>query len=45
MIGVPAKKHGWMSQAGARLDQKLVCPIDGSKYIKRGDKIELESSS
>jgi len=32
MGGVPAKRMGWMSKAGAILDESLVCPIDGSKY-------------
>lgn len=32
MAGVPAKRIGWMSKAGARLGEELVCSIDGSKY-------------
>ena len=32
MGGVPAKRMGWMSKAGAILDESLVCPIDGSQY-------------
>lgn len=32
MAGVPAKRIGWMSKAGIRLDSSLVCPVDGSKY-------------
>ena len=32
MAGVPARRIGWMSKAGARLGADLVCPIDGSKY-------------
>ncbi|MGI9449585.1 MAG: acyltransferase [Geminicoccaceae bacterium] len=32
MIGVPARRNGWMSEAGARLGPDLVCPIDGSRY-------------
>ena len=32
MVGVPAKRLGWMSEAGARLGEDLVCPIDGSRY-------------
>lgn len=32
MAGVPAKRIGWMSKAGSRLGQNLICPIDGSKY-------------
>jgi UDP-2-acetamido-3-amino-2,3-dideoxy-glucuronate N-acetyltransferase len=32
MMGVPARRKGWMSKAGARLGPDLVCPIDGSRY-------------
>lgn len=32
MAGVPARRIGWMSKAGARLGPDLVCPIDGTKY-------------
>jgi UDP-2-acetamido-3-amino-2,3-dideoxy-glucuronate N-acetyltransferase len=32
MAGVPAKKIGWMSKAGAKLGADLICPIDHSRY-------------
>jgi UDP-2-acetamido-3-amino-2,3-dideoxy-glucuronate N-acetyltransferase len=32
VVGSPARRIGWMSRAGARLGQDLVCPIDGSVY-------------
>lgn len=32
MAGTPAKRIGWMSKAGARLKNDMVCPIDGSFY-------------
>lgn len=32
MAGVPAKRIGWMSHAGAKLDTSLKCPIDGREY-------------
>lgn len=32
MAGVPAKRIGWMSRAGMKLDDDLVCPRDGSLY-------------
>ncbi len=32
MAGVPAKRIGWMSAAGARLGADLLCPIDNTKY-------------
>lgn len=41
MIGSPARRIGWMSKAGARLTDGLVCPIDGSVYRKIGpDRLE-----
>jgi len=32
MAGVPARRIGWMSKAGARLGDDLTCGIDGSRY-------------
>lgn len=32
MAGVPARRIGWMSRAGARLGDDLLCPLDGSQY-------------
>ena len=32
MAGVPAKRIGWMSRAGARLGKDLVCPLEGTRY-------------
>ena len=32
MAGVPARRIGWMSRAGVRLGDDLVCPLDGSRY-------------
>ena len=42
MVGVPAKRVGWMSKAGARLDETLTCPLDGSVYRieSSGDLVE-----
>jgi UDP-2-acetamido-3-amino-2,3-dideoxy-glucuronate N-acetyltransferase len=37
MAGVPARRIGWMSKAGARLGRDLVCPIDGSRYREVDD--------
>ena len=42
MAGVPAKRIGWMSKAGAVLKSNLICPIDGSRYIlTEKNKLEL----
>ena len=32
MAGVPARRIGWMSKAGMKLDNSMICPIDGTKY-------------
>jgi len=32
MAGNPARRIGWMSKAGGRLKEDLICPIDGSRY-------------
>ena len=32
MAGVPAKLIGWISKAGGRLGDDLMCPIDGTRY-------------
>lgn len=32
MAGVPARRIGWMSRAGAKLGRDLRCPVDGSRY-------------
>jgi len=43
MGGVPAKRMGWMSKAGAILGENLTCPIDGSKYkLANKDKLVRE---
>lgn len=37
MAGVPAKRIGWVSQAGRKLDSKLICPEDGTAYKETAD--------
>lgn len=37
MAGVPARRIGWMSRAGARLGPDLICPIDGTHYREMAD--------
>lgn len=32
VAGVPARRIGWMSQAGMRLGPDMTCPHDGSRY-------------
>lgn len=41
MAGTPAKRIGWMSKAGGRLGDDLICPIDGTAYrLTSHDKLE-----
>ena len=40
MAGVPARRIGWMSRAGARLGTDLICPVDGTRYRGTPDGIE-----
>ncbi len=35
MLGAPARRVGWMSKAGERLGEDLVCPRDGSRYREK----------
>jgi predicted dehydrogenase/serine acetyltransferase len=36
MAGMPARRIGWMSRAGYRLTQDLVCPHSGERYAPDG---------
>lgn len=40
MAGVPAKRIGWMSRAGARLGKDLVCPQTGTRYREVNSTLE-----
>jgi UDP-2-acetamido-3-amino-2,3-dideoxy-glucuronate N-acetyltransferase len=37
VVGVPAKRIGWMSRAGIRLGPDLICPLEGTRYRQIGD--------
>ena len=37
MAGVPAKRIGWMSEAGGKLSTGMICPIDGRRYRETSD--------
>lgn len=37
MAGVPAKRIGWMSRHGERLDENLACPATGEQYELTGE--------
>lgn len=40
MVGNPAKRRGWMSRAGEKLGNDLVCPRTGERYSLAGEAIE-----
>ena len=41
IAGVPARRIGWVSQAGERLGPDLVCPRTGRRYLEAGpDQLE-----
>jgi UDP-2-acetamido-3-amino-2,3-dideoxy-glucuronate N-acetyltransferase len=40
MAGVPAKRIGWMSKAGAKLGKDLICPIDGTRYVEHNGHLD-----
>lgn len=42
--GVPARHVGWVSVAGERLGDDLVCPRDGTNYQRHGDGLILVDS-
>jgi UDP-2-acetamido-3-amino-2,3-dideoxy-glucuronate N-acetyltransferase len=37
VAGAPARRIGWMSRSGERLDANLTCPRDGSRYRETAD--------
>src|SRR5499427_667633 len=37
MVGIPARRIGWMSRSGERLGPALACPRDGSRYRENAD--------
>jgi UDP-2-acetamido-3-amino-2,3-dideoxy-glucuronate N-acetyltransferase len=41
MVGVPARQIGWVSHAGERLSDNLICPREGLKYQVIHGKLEL----
>lgn len=43
MVGVPARRIGWMSRSGEHLGEDLVCPRDGSRYRETGGRLDILS--
>lgn len=44
VVGVPAKQIGWVSHAGERLDENLVCPREGRQYqVLNNQLVEMQT--
>ncbi len=47
MVGVPARRIGWMSRHGERLDLPVngegdaLCPVTGERYLLAGDRVSI----
>lgn len=41
MVGVPARRVGWVSRAGEILDETLICPRTGEQYEIRQEYLHL----
>ena len=42
MVGVPARRVGWVSHAGERLGEDLVCPRTGRRYLLKNDTLTAD---
>lgn len=41
VVGNPARRIGWVSEAGDRLGDDLVCPRTGERYAEEGESAEI----
>ncbi len=41
VVGVPARRMGWVSRAGEILDETLVCPRTGERYAVDGEGLRV----
>ena len=41
MVGMPAKRIGWVSRAGDRLGSDLICPRTGERYVEENGRLSL----
>ena len=42
VMGNPARQHGWVCECGEKLDESLVCPKCGRKYVKGPEGLQEE---
>lgn len=45
MVGVPARRIGWVSRVGEILDEGLLCPRTGERYERDGETLRLVGAS
>jgi UDP-2-acetamido-3-amino-2,3-dideoxy-glucuronate N-acetyltransferase len=43
IVGVPGRRIGWVSRAGHRLDDDLVCPVTGDRHRREGTGLVTET--
>ncbi len=43
MAGIPARRIGWVSRSGDRLETDLICPRTGETYIEENERLALVS--
>jgi UDP-2-acetamido-3-amino-2,3-dideoxy-glucuronate N-acetyltransferase len=41
VVGIPARRIGWVSRSGDRLGSGLVCPRTGERYQEGGEGLTL----
>jgi UDP-2-acetamido-3-amino-2,3-dideoxy-glucuronate N-acetyltransferase len=44
MVGVPARRMGWVSRAGEILDETLICPRTGERYVEEAGTLRLANA-
>ncbi len=45
VYGTPAKQHGWVSRAGVKLGDDLICPETGDRYQKQNGALAPEQAA
>lgn len=45
MAGNPARRIGWMSEAGIRLNERLICPATGARYEQLAPDLLIKTAS
>jgi UDP-2-acetamido-3-amino-2,3-dideoxy-glucuronate N-acetyltransferase len=43
MMGTPARQHGWACECGEKLDDNLICPKCGRRYVQAENGLQEET--